>query len=263
MKGDVSMSHYWQKGVVVMTKMTWPIVDLDGVSYEEDEFVQKFDSVVTRACWKYGGSKARNRSSFEDLSQHAWMTTLRNLSKYDRSLGYPLSAFVYAYARGGVFHFLRDLSDAVRLTRTVKETMIKLSKYTREHDRVFNYHDAKAIAEEFDLNEQNVRDAIYNLANMTLSLDTPVSNKEGKDNQTYMDLLVVEDTPEDDRIRLIEQAIEMLKPREKMLVQAKLDGVAQKELGERLQISQMHTSRLQRRAIDRVRHLVNVLQVES
>lgn len=264
MKGGDFVSHYLQKGVVVMDELKWPIIDKDGTAYDEDEFVRKYENAVFKACHHAMGIKSRDRELFGDVSQHAWMAVLRNLSKYDTSRGHALSTFVFAYARGGALHFLRDFFSSVKCTRAVNEAKIKITKRLREQDLPSRYGDAEEIAKELDMKVTDVKQAIIDLSNLPRSLDAPITNKDSsKEITTFGDNLYIKEEPEDERIYLLEQAILMLTERERFLVEAKIKETTQAEIGLELNISQMHVSRLQRRALKRVREFVTILQKEA
>lgn len=78
---------------------------------------------------------------------------------------------------------------------------------------------------------------------------------------TLLDLVGKEDSgyEQTDQQMLLEKAFQVLNEREKLILQyTYYDNYSQKEAGERLGISQMHVSRLQRRALEKLRESIRV-----
>jgi RNA polymerase sigma-B factor len=112
------------------------------------------------------------------------------------------------------------------------------------------------VAAELNLPVEEVLEAIEaNAAFETTSLDTPLRSG-GEDSQTLAESLGASD----ERFELVEErvsigpAIKQLPEREQMILQLRFgDNLTQSEIAEKVGVSQMHVSRLIRRALERVR----------
>ncbi len=82
---------------------------------------------------------------------------------------------------------------------------------------------------------------------------------------TLLDLVGNEDRgyEQADQKMLIEKAFQVLNEREKEILQCTYyENLSQKETGEKLGISQMHVSRLQRRALQKLRDSIRIEPTE-
>ena len=89
-----------------------------------------------------------------------------------------------------------------------------------------------------------------------VSVDSPIEANQDGSQVTLLDLVGSEDQGYDqiDRKLLLEKAFHVLTEREIQILRLTFfDNLSQKQAGERLGISQMHVSRLQRRALKKLR----------
>jgi RNA polymerase sigma-B factor len=112
------------------------------------------------------------------------------------------------------------------------------------------------LAETLDSDIENVAEALtLGRAYNTASLDAPVS-QDDKEGDTIMDLQADENSPIDgleDKI-LLQKAMENLKYQQQEILKLRFnEGKTQTEIADTIGVSQMHVSRLLRRAIDDLR----------
>jgi RNA polymerase sigma-B factor len=112
------------------------------------------------------------------------------------------------------------------------------------------------LAETLDSDVENVAEALtLGRAYNTASLDAPVS-QDDREGDTIMDLQADENSPIDgleDKI-LLQKAMENLKYQQQEILKLRFnEGKTQTEIADTIGVSQMHVSRLLRRAIDDLR----------
>ena len=114
----------------------------------------------------------------------------------------------------------------------------------------------RELAEALDSDLESVAEALtLGRAYNTASLDAPVS-QDDKEGDTVMDLQADENSPIEgleDKI-LLQRAIESLKGQQQQILKLRFnEGKTQTEIAQTIGVSQMHVSRLLRRAIEDLR----------
>jgi RNA polymerase sigma-B factor len=94
-----------------------------------------------------------------------------------------------------------------------------------------------------------------------VSVDSPIEASHDGSQVTLLDLVGSEDSgyEEIDRKLLLEKVFVVLTEREREILKMTFfDNLSQKQAGEALGISQMHVSRLQRRALQKLRQAIRM-----
>ncbi|MCL6439717.1 MAG: sigma-70 family RNA polymerase sigma factor, partial [Rubrobacteraceae bacterium] len=122
------------------------------------------------------------------------------------------------------------------------------------------------LAERLDADVESVAEALtLGRAYNTTSLDAPV-NQEESEGDTLLDLQSEESSPiegVEDRI-LLESAMEGLDEQQQRILRLRFnEGKTQTEIARDIGVSQMHVSRLLRRAIDDLRRELESLEKQS
>ncbi len=122
------------------------------------------------------------------------------------------------------------------------------------------------IAQYLEVEEEEVLETMemsksYQALSVNRSLE---ADQEGGE-VTLLDLVGNDDTgyEQADQRMLLEKAFQVLNEREKEILQCTYyENLSQKETGEKLGISQMHVSRLQRRALQKLRDSIRIEPTE-
>ncbi|WP_409340687.1 sigma-70 family RNA polymerase sigma factor [Paenibacillus sp. MBLB4367] len=217
-----------------------------------------YEAIVRTAA----GKMSRNRPDLiEDLYQVGQMAMLRLFKQYDSSTNIPFEAYAMKSLIGHLKNYLRDKSWYIQVPRKIKEksSLVQrtIDELTVKLERSPNVEEIAAVLEltpEETIEILAGRD-YYNYT----SLDTPLSN-EGEGSATIADLIAV---PSDDyrlletRMDLIE-AMDCLKQEEKQVLYLIYDeGQSQRQIAEQLGVSQMSVSRIQKRAIDKLKQVLS------
>lgn len=213
----------------------------------------QFEPMVKMAA----GKMSRNRPDlYEDLYQVGQMSMLRLFKQFDIGQGVQFEAYMMKSIIGHMKNYLRDKSWYVQVPRRVKEQSGRIQgaidMLTVRLERSPNVEE---IAAEVEL---SVEETIEVLAGREyyhyVSLDTPLSTEEN--GATIGDLLS-EDKDYYQHLERkldLEHAMKQLKAQEQQVLHlAYVEGQSQRTIAEQLNVSQMSVSRIQKRAIDKLR----------
>lgn len=226
--------------------------------------LQHFEPIVKIAASKISRSR---RDLFEDLYQVGQFSLLRLFKQYDQSRNIPFEGFAMKSIIGHLKNYLRDKSWYIQVPRRIKEKGL-LIQQAIDHLTVELGYSPKIeeIAEHLDL---SVEETIEILASREsyhyVSLDTPLSS-EGESAATIGDFIGT-DSDEyhdvDNRLDL-EEALEQLKDNEKqVLLLGYFNGKSQRDIASQLGISQMSVSRIQTRALEKLKTLLKDKSADS
>jgi RNA polymerase sigma-B factor len=201
----------------------------------------------------------RSGESLDDLVQVASLALVKAIDRFDPDRGDAFSSFAVPTILGELKRYFRDTTWAAHVPRSLQERVLVINAaaegLTHELGRPPT---PEQIALKLDLGLELVLEAIgADAAYNATSLDRP-AREDDYGGGTIADQLG--DT--DPRFVLVEQrvsirrGIEALPERERKLLYLHFaKGLTQSEIGEETGISQMHVSRLIRRAINRVRSI--------
>lgn len=224
---------------------------------EDDEaqtkIVMNYERLVQSLARKYSNGKPYH----EDLVQVGMLGLLGAIRRYNPEYGRSFEAFAIPTIIGEIKRFMRDKTWAIHVPRRIKELGPKIKDtvevLTIEFQRSPQIHE---IAEYLDVSEESVLEAMemgrsYQALSMDYTLD---ADSEGG-TITLFDLVGVSDDGYEatDQRLLMADALVVLNEREQQIIQhTYIEQLSQKETGEILGISQMHVSRLQRKAIKKL-----------
>lgn len=226
------------------------------------ELLSHYESIVKMAAAKM----SRNRPDlYEDLFQVGQLSLLRLFKQYDSSREIPFEGYAVKSIIGHLKNYLRDKSWYIQVPRRIKEKGLLVQKAidhlttslerSPKIDEIANYLD---LSVEETIEVLSCRESYH-----YVSLDTPLST-EG-DSATIGDLIGIptDDYQSVDNRLDLESALDQLKQEEQtVLILAYHNGKSQREIAEQLGVSQMSVSRIQKRAIDKLKGLLVEENVE-
>ncbi|MBV8117851.1 MAG: sigma-70 family RNA polymerase sigma factor, partial [Candidatus Eremiobacteraeota bacterium] len=162
---------------------------------------------------------------------------------------------------GEIKRYFRDKGWAVKVPRRLQELNLavnrasdKLAIQLGRSPTVGELAEFLSAGEEEILEAQELGQA-YNL----LSLDSEVSGESDRKSQTLSDTVGVSDAGLElleDRANL-ERAFSVLNGRERVIIYLRFyESISQTEIAKRLNVSQMHVSRLQAKALEKLRSVL-------
>ena len=212
--------------------------------------------LADRLAARYRGS---NCVSSEDLVQAARVGLVAAVDRYDPGRANPFIAYAIACINGELRRCLRDTSWRVHVTRTLKELALQVVKARDQLTGTLERSPTvDEIAAHLHVTQEQVAEALEAIdTRRQLSLDQPV-DEDG--NVSFGALLPApaSETAIEDRVALPE-LLNGLSDLEREAVMLRFFGdLKQKQIGAELGYSQMHISRVLRRALRQMRQQLYV-----
>jgi RNA polymerase sigma-B factor len=230
--------------------------DPAGEEYEHlrDELVVAHLNLVRFLAVKF----ANRGEPLDDLVQVGTVGLLKAIDRFELDRGVEFTTYATPTIVGEIKRYFRDKGWAVKVPRRLQELNLavnrtgdKLAIELGRSPTVAELAKHLGASEEEILEAQELGQA-YNL----LSLDSEVSGETDKKSQTLADTVCVTDTGLElleDRANL-ERAFHVLSGRERVIIYLRFyESVSQTEIARRLNVSQMHVSRLQAKALEKLR----------
>ncbi len=216
-----------------------------------DELFERYLPLARAVARKFSGRGVET----EDLEQVAGMALLKALERFDPARGFRFVTYAVPTITGDVRNYLRDKSGLMRMPRDMRQRLYQMTqeqeRFEREHLRAPT---ATELAERMGIAPEEFL-ALLNLRAQSdaVSLDMPV----GEEGDTRLSDLL---GSADDRFERMERSewaqwlLSKVGDTERELLTLRFrDGLGQRETAKRLGISQMQVSRLERRALSRLR----------
>jgi RNA polymerase sigma-B factor len=230
---------------------------VDRDEHAQKQLVLHYQGLVEVLARKY----SKGKSYHEDIYQVGMIGLLGAIRRYDESFGKSFEAFAVPTILGEIKRFLRDKTWSVHVPRRIKElgprikaTVEQLTTTLERSPKIIE------IAEVLDVSEEEVLEAMeMGKSYQALSVDHSIEADSEGGTVTLLDLVGDVDIGYEriDQRLVLEKVLHILTERERQIIQyTYLDHLSQKETGERLGISQMHVSRLQRRAIQKLKDAI-------
>jgi len=203
--------------------------------------------------------KFANRGEpLDDLVQVGTVGLLKAIDRFEPDRGIEFTTYATPTIVGEIKRYFRDKGWAVKVPRRLQELNLAVNRTSEkmaiELGRSPTVHELadRLSATEEDILEAQELGGAYNL----LSLDSEVSGEGDKKSQTLADTIGALDSGLElleDRANL-ERAFHILTGRERIIIYLRFyELVSQTEIAKRLNVSQMHVSRLQAKALEKLR----------
>lgn len=210
------------------------------------ELVARFLPLARHLARRYHGQAER-----EDLEQVAAFALLKAIDRYDADRGLAFTSFAVPTIVGELKRYFRDHSWSVHVPRSVKELKVKLDAGTRALSPTLGRSPTPLeLAQHTGATVEQVMEA---LAAKTAHRADSLDRAHSDDGDTGIDLLGGRVDPgyaHAENATLVQSLLATLSERERLILRLRFhDDLTQAEIGARLGISQMHVSRLIRKAI--------------
>src|SRR6187455_2798929 len=189
----------------------------------------------------------------EDLVQVGSIGLLLAIERFDTSRSVQFTTYAVPTIVGEIQRHFRDRAWALHVPRRMKELSLRLTRTVESATADLGRSPTIAeLAETIGIGEDEVVEALETYhAYSTRSLSQPLGGG-GADEETMEDLLgeTEQGYEEVEYGVLVEVGLEALDTRERAIVEMRFfEGLTQSEIAARIGISQMHVSRLLRRAL--------------
>jgi RNA polymerase sigma-B factor len=203
--------------------------------------------------------KFANRGEpLDDLVQVGTVGLLKAIDRFELGRGVEFTTYATPTIVGEIKRYFRDKGWAVKVPRRLQELNLAVNRASEKMAVELGRSPTVAeLATRLDATEEEILEAqelgqAYNL----LSLDSEVSGEGEKKSQTLADTVGITDSGLElleDRANL-ERAFHVLTGRERVIIYLRFyESVSQTEIAKRLNVSQMHVSRLQAKALEKLR----------
>ncbi len=194
----------------------------------------------------------------DDLRQIALLGILKAVERYDPERGIPFSSFASRTVNGEIKRWFRDRTWTVRPPRSAQERHLEVRQVTeRLSHELGRAPTVRELAREIDATEDEVLEAMEAAAAYrAASLDAPRGSSVDGGTRTLGDSLGGGETGfgRMEAKVVIGELLDRMPEREAMILRLRFfDERTQSEIAEEIGISQMHVSRLLRKALLQLR----------
>lgn len=196
----------------------------------------------------------------DDLIQVGLIGLLKAIERYDPNRGVKFETYATPTIVGEIKRYFRDRSWNLKVPRGVKDLSLRIqqakSEFASENGRIPSREE---LAEFLRVSPDKVDEATQVVNNrFPLSLDGTLNGDNDEDGGSFYFYLGQDDQSFDyvlDSLTL-KEAFQALDERDKQILFLRyFEELSQQQVGERLDLSQMHVSRLERRALKKLRQI--------
>jgi RNA polymerase sigma-B factor len=190
----------------------------------------------------------------EDLRQTARAGLIAAVDRYDPSFGNPFVPYAVVCVVGELKRHLRDTSWRLHVSRPLKEQALRLCRAADElHQRLGRSPTTTELAEDLGMGEEEVLEGLAAAGSrLEVSLDQPVGDDGDASLGDLMAASGAREEPED--LLVLPGLVAALPALEREVIVLRFfKDLDQYEIAAQVGFSQMHISRLQRRALARMR----------
>ncbi len=224
---------------------------LAGDKEAREKYIQCNLRLVLSVVGRFNSSS----ENMDDLFQIGCIGLIKAIDNFDASLGLKFSTYAVPMIIGEIRRFLRDNSNSIRVSRSLRDTAYK-AIYARDNIMREKQKEPTIaeIATEIGVAKEDVVMALDAIQN-PVSLYEPVYS-EGGDTLYVMDQVSDKKNREDKWVRdiALQDAIDRLTDRQKRIIRMRFfEGKTQMEVAKEVGISQAQVSRLEKCALKSMR----------
>jgi RNA polymerase sigma-B factor len=216
-----------------------------------ERIIVSYLGLADRLAERYRRSRG---SSPEDLRQTARVGLVAAVDRYDPDYGNPFVPYAVACVVGEIKRYLRDTSWRIHVSRPVKERALRLCRALDELPHQLGRSPTVAeLAAHLGLSEDEALEAIEVAHSRSeVSLDQQVGDEGDSSLGDRLPAAAPREEIED--LLLLPELVDSLpEPEREIVVLRFFHDLDQYDIAARVGCSQMHVSRLLRRALDRLR----------
>ena len=215
-----------------------------------DRIILAYLGLADRLASRYRHSRG---TTPEDLIQTARAGLIAAIDRYDPDYGSRFVPYAVACVVGELKRHLRDTSWRLHVPRPLKEQALRLCRAADElHQRLGRSPTTSELAEQLQVDEEEVLEGLAAMGSrVEVSLDQPVGDEGDASLGDLMVAAGAREEPED--LLALPGLVAALPALEREVIVLRFfQDLDQYEIAARVGFSQMHISRLQRRALARM-----------
>src|SRR5438045_1129668 len=216
-----------------------------------EQLIEQYMSLVRSLARRY----AYRGEQLEDLVQIGAIGLIKAIDRFDINRGVELTTYATPNIIGEIKRHFRDRGWAVRVPRGLQELNVRLSKLIEQLTVQLSRSPTIAeLAKAAGVEEEEVLEALES-GRAYSSLSQGGGQEDGEELDPLETLGEIEHQYEisEDRA-LLEPGFRVLDERERTILHLRFfEGLTQSQIAQQVGISQMHVSRLIRRALEKIR----------
>jgi RNA polymerase sigma-B factor len=216
-----------------------------------EQIILAYLGLADRVAGRYRSSRG---TTPEDLTQTARTGLIAAVDRYDPAYGTPFVPYAVACVAGELKRYLRDTSWRLHVSRTLKEQALRLCRAADElHQRLGRSPTTLELAEHLEVGEEEVLEALAAVSSRSeVSLEQPAGDETDLRLGDLVAAPAAREEPED-LLALPGLVAGLPELEREVIVLRFFQDLDQDTIAARVGFSQMHISRLQRRALARMR----------
>src|SRR6185503_3594295 len=224
-----------------------------GDLHARERLIEQYMSLVRSLARRY----SYRGEQLDDLVQIGSIGLIKAIDRFDLDRGVELTTYATPNIIGEIKRHFRDRGWAVRVPRGLQELNVQLSKLVEQLTvQLSRSPTIPELAKAAGVEEEAVLEALESgRAYSSLSLSSGGSTEDGEELDPLESLGTLEHQYEvsEDRA-VLAPGFKVLDERERMILHLRFfEGLTQSQIAQQVGISQMHVSRLIRRALEKIR----------
>ena len=225
----------------------------EGDLQAREQLIEQYMSLVRSLARRY----SYRGEQLDDLVQIGSIGLIKAIDRFDLERGVELTTYATPNIIGEIKRHFRDRGWAVRVPRGLQELNVQLSKIVEQLTvQLSRSPTIPELAKAAGVEEEEVLEALESgRAYSSLSLSTGGGSEDGEDLDPLESLGEIEHQYEvsEDRA-VLAPGFKVLDERERQILHLRFfEGLTQSQIAQQVGISQMHVSRLIRRALEKIR----------
>jgi len=233
----------------------------------DEKVKKKLKELVVLACMplvkKVARSLARRSTDpVEDITQVGSLGLVKAVDLYNPEISKNFKSYATYLITGEIRHYLRDRTTIIRAPREIKELSFRIHKLTTElTEKLGRTPSDKDIAEALQMPEEKIEEC-NNLDRRTTTIS--IDQILGADDNSISLVEKIEDESQKEAFNsyenrmILDDAINKLEPLEqKLIILNFYEGLNQREISEKLEISQMQVSRKLKKALSKLFEIIS------
>jgi len=223
-----------------------------GDTRARDELCARFMPLARQLARRY----QRGNEPLDDLVQVASLGLIKAIDRYSLERGTAFSSYAVPTILGELKRYFRDVGWAVHVPRGMQERIMQVNSTVETLSRRLGRSPTPAeVGKEIGASPEDVLEAMEaSVAYEASSLDAPRTN--AADSDSYAESIGADDDAYEqiEYMQTIAPTMRALPERDRLVLKLRFeDDLTQSEIADRIGVSQMHVSRLIRRALARLR----------
>jgi RNA polymerase sporulation-specific sigma factor len=219
----------------------------------DEEAKEKLVNHNLKLVLKVAHRFANKNYNYEELFQVGSIGLLKAIDRFDLDKGVKFSTYAVPLIIGEIKRFLRD-DDAVKVSRSLKHKAYNINKAKEELTAKLNREPTiNEIANKLEISKEEIVVALEAVQEPT-SIYSPIYEKEGSSIELIDQLAASNEEYEKEINRMdLQELIQNLESRERLILKLRFfDELTQSEVAERIGVSQVQVSRLERKIIKKL-----------